>query len=64
MSHIHKLLERLKCEFKNETIEEGVGVGSLAHNTLRVKGACQSSGMGIKMSEKWVNYSYETTQTK
>jgi hypothetical protein len=26
--------------------------------------ACQSSGMGTRMSDKQVNYSYEPTQTK
>jgi hypothetical protein len=35
-----KLLERLKCKFKSEDIERGVGVCSLAQSTLRVKKAC------------------------
>jgi len=44
--------------------EEGVGVHSLAHNTSRVKRACWSFEMGIKTSDKRVNYSYAPTQTK
>jgi hypothetical protein len=28
------------------------------------KEACWSSGMGIKMNDKWVNYSHGPTQTK
>jgi hypothetical protein len=47
-----------------KTTKEGVGVCSLAHNISGVKGACRSSEMGIKMSDKWVNYSYGFAQTK
>jgi hypothetical protein len=45
-------------------IVEGVRVRSFAHSTSRVKGACYSFGMGIKMRDKRVNYSYGPTQTK
>jgi hypothetical protein len=39
-------------------IMKGVGVCSLAHNILEVRGACWSSAMGTKTSDKRVNYSY------
>jgi hypothetical protein len=44
--------------------EEGIGVRSLVHNTLEVKRVCWNFGMGTKMNDKWVNYSYEPAQTK
>ncbi len=53
-----KLLERFKCESKMKTMEEGVGVRSLACNTLEVIRAFQSFGMGTSTNDKWVNYSY------
>jgi hypothetical protein len=60
-----KILEKLKCEFKMKIVkEEGIGVPSLVHNTLEVKKACWSFGMGTRMNEKWVNYSYEPAQTR
>jgi hypothetical protein len=44
--------------------EKGVGVCSLAHNISEVRGACWNFGMGIKMSDKQVNYSYGLAKTK
>jgi hypothetical protein len=38
--------------------EEGVGVCSFVRDNLGVKGACLNIGMGIRTSDKWVNYSY------
>ncbi len=46
------------------TKEKGVGACSLPCNTSGVKGACYSSGMGTKMNDKCVNYSYEFAQSK
>jgi hypothetical protein len=45
-------------------MEKGVKVRSLVCNTLGVRGACQSSGMGTRMGDKQVNYSYGFAQTK
>ncbi len=48
-----QLLERLKCESKQKTTEEGgVGAHSLTHNTLRGRGACWSSEMGLRKVDK------------
>jgi hypothetical protein len=44
--------------------EEGVEVCSLVRNTSKVKGVCWGSGMGIRTSDKWVNYSHRYAQTK
>jgi hypothetical protein len=41
--------------------EKRVGVCSLICDTLKVRGACCSSGMGIRMSDKLVNYSCHTS---
>jgi hypothetical protein len=49
---------------KVKITKEGVGVFSLPCNILGVRGACWSSGMGIRTSDKWVNYSYRTKETK
>jgi len=46
------------------TEEEEVGVCSLTCNILGVKKACSSSKMGIRASDKQVNYSHGPTQTK
>jgi len=55
MTH-SQLLEGLKCESKWKTVEEGgVGTRSLAHNTLRGRGACWSSGMGLGRVNKLVH---------
>jgi hypothetical protein len=52
MTH-SQLLEGLKCESKYKTAEEGgVRARSLAHNTLRGRGACWSSGMGLGRVDK------------
>ncbi len=48
-----QLLERLKCESKQKTAEEGgVGARFLAHNTLRGRGVCWSSKMGLRRVDK------------
>jgi hypothetical protein len=54
MTH-SQLLEGLKCESKWKTVEGGVGTRSLAHNTLRGRGACWSSGMGLGRVNKLVH---------
>jgi hypothetical protein len=46
------------------TEEKGVGVHSLACNTLGVRRASWSYGMVIRTSDKWVNYSHGPVQTK
>ncbi len=52
MTH-SQLLAKLKNESKYKTAEgEGVGARSLAHNTLRGKGACWSFGMGLGRVDK------------
>ncbi len=51
-----QLLAGLKCESKWKTTEEGgVGMRSLAHNTLRGRGACWSSGMGLGRIDKLIH---------
>jgi hypothetical protein len=35
-----------------KTTKEGIGVRFLTHDTSRVKGACWSSKMGIRMNDK------------
>jgi len=48
-----QLFARLKNESKYKTTEGGgVGAHSLAHNTLRGKGACWSSRMGLRRVDK------------
>jgi hypothetical protein len=48
-----QLLEGLKCESKWKTTKKGgVGARSLAHNTLRGRRACWSSGMGLGRIDK------------
>jgi len=39
--------------------EKGVGIRSLIRNILGVRRVCWSSGTGIRMNDKWVNYSYQ-----
>jgi hypothetical protein len=46
------------------TQKEGVGLCSIVHNTLGVRRVSWNFGMGNRMSDKWVNYSYELVQTK
>jgi hypothetical protein len=51
-----QFLEGLKCESKWKTAEEGrVGMRSLVHNTLRGRGACWSSGMGLGRIDKLIH---------
>ncbi len=48
-----QLLERLKCESKQKTMEErGVEACSLARSTLKGRGACWSSKMGLGRVDK------------
>ncbi len=48
-----QLLKGLKCESKQKITEEGgVRACSLAHNALRGRGACWSSGMGLGRVDK------------
>jgi hypothetical protein len=52
MTH-SQLLEGLKSESKYKiTKGEGVGARSLAHNTLKGRGACWSSEMGLGKVDK------------
>jgi hypothetical protein len=61
--HIHKLLDRLKCEYKMKTtIESRVGARSLAHSTLGGGGSCWSSRMGLGIMTS--TYSLTWTCTK
>ncbi len=51
-----QLLTRLKSESKYKTSEGGgVRARSLTHNTLRGRGACQSSGMGLGRVDKLIH---------
>jgi len=55
MTH-SQLFERLKCESKWKTTKDGgVRTRSLAHNTLRGRGACWSSGMGLRRIDKLIH---------
>jgi hypothetical protein len=52
MAHF-QLLEGLKSESKYKTAKGGgVGARSLTHNTLRGRGACWSSEMGLVRVDK------------
>ncbi len=52
-------LEDSNVSLKMKTIKEkGIGICSLTHSTLRVKGMCWSFKMGIRTNDKQVNYSY------
>jgi hypothetical protein len=44
--------------------EEKIRARYFVCSTFRVKGVCWSSGMGIRTSDKHVDYSYQFTQTK
>jgi len=50
-------LEDLNASPKMKTTE-GVKVHSFARNTSGVRGMCWNFGMGTKLSDKQVNYSY------
>ncbi len=58
-----QLLKGLKCEPKQKTTEEGgVGARSLAHNTLKGRGACWSFGMGLGRVDKLHSLTQACTQ--
>jgi hypothetical protein len=58
-----QLLKGLKCESKYKTTEEGgIKARSLAHNTLRGRGACWSSGMGLGRVDKLHSFTRACTQ--
>ncbi len=48
---------------KMKTTKEEVRLCFISQH-LGVRGACWNFKMGTKMNDKWVNYSYEPTQTK
>ncbi len=59
-----KLLDRLKCEYEVKTTkEQRVGARSLARNTLRGRGACWSSGMGLKRMTS-ITHSHRSAQNQ
>ncbi len=58
-----QLLIRLKSESKYKTTERGgVGACSLAHNTLKGRGACWNSGMGLRRVDKLHSLTQACTQ--
>ncbi len=58
-----QLLEGFKSESKYKIVEgEGVGARSLAHNTLRGRRACWSSGMGLGRVDKLYSLTRACTQ--
>jgi hypothetical protein len=58
-----QLLKGLKSESKYKTTKsEGVKARSLAHNTLRGKGACWSFEMGLKRVNKLHSLTRACTQ--
>ncbi len=58
-----QFLEGLKSESKYKTAEVGgVGARSLAHSTLRGRGACQSSRMGLGRVDKLHSFTRACTQ--
>jgi len=58
-----QLLKGPKCGSKWNTTEEGiVGARSLAHNTLKGRGACWSSGMGLGRVDKLHSLTRARTQ--
>jgi hypothetical protein len=58
-----QLLKGLKSEFKYKTMEGGgVEARSLAHNTLRGRGACWSFGMGLGRVDKLHSLTRACTQ--
>ncbi len=62
MTH-SQLLERLKCESKQKTTEEGrVRARSLVHNTLKGRGACWSFKMGLERVNKLHSLTRACTQ--
>jgi hypothetical protein len=62
MTH-SQLFKGPKCGSKWNIAEEGgVGARSLAHNTLRGRGACWSSGMGLRRVDKLHSLTRACTQ--
>jgi hypothetical protein len=62
MTH-SQLLARFKSESKYKIAEgRGVGARSLAHNTLRGRRACWSSGMGLRRVDKLHSLTWACTQ--
>ncbi len=62
--HTPKLLNGLKLESKLKTSEkQGVGAHSLACNTLKGRGACWSSEMGLRRVTS-INYSHGLAQNQ
>ncbi len=58
-----QLLKGLKCEPKQKATEKGgVGARSLAHNTLRGRRACWTSGMGLRRVDKLHSLTRACTQ--
>jgi hypothetical protein len=58
-----QLREGLKSESKYKTTEGGgVGAHSLIHNILRGRGACWSSGMGLRRVDKLHSFTRANTQ--
>ncbi len=53
-------LKYSNVSFKMKTLE-GVRVCYLHNNTSRLRGVCRNFGMGIRTSDKRINYSYRST---
>ncbi len=65
MSRTPKLLDGLNCEFKCENNGRIKSWGMFPHSQhFEGRGACWSSGMRTRMSDKHINYSHGPTQTK
>jgi len=63
--HTLKLLERFKCESQNENNEITRSWGMLPNlQHFWGGGACWSSKMQKRTTDKCVNYSYQSAQTK
>jgi hypothetical protein len=58
------LFERFKCESKSENNEKMSWGAFPSLQRFGGRGVCWSSMMGIRMNDKWVNYSHRPTQTK
>ncbi len=62
--HTPTFFERLKCKFKNENNRRR-SLGMLLNSQhLESTKTRWSSKIGIKMNDKWVNYSYKPTKPK
>ncbi len=59
------LLDRLNCKSKGENNRRIMSCSMLLSSQhFEGRRSCQSSKMGTKTSDKWVNYSHRPTQTK